>query len=419
MRIISSPIRHILLFTLLIGMLFLSSCDGFKRPYPNYVKLEPIAPIVTTDLIPVVENQKIIHKKLKVATLLPLTGKNKDLGGSMLNSIVLSLFENDKNNDIELVILDSSNIKKAATQIINQDITVVIGPIFSSSTQELKKELQGKKISVLSFSNNRDLINNDNVFLMGFLPEQQIDKISSYSISAGKDNFSIIAPNNRYGQIYATILQEMVRKKDGNFITSEFYSNTKKDLERAVAKVVKSYNSTSDKSQKNLTKEDKFYTNVILIPASGKTLSKITTLINKFNVDGRDIQILGNNSWDENSTLNDPNLIGGWFTSSDPAKYLDFEKRYYKSYQKFPTRMNSIGYDASLAVIKTLETLEERKLMPEDLINYQSANNGFDGIDGLFRFLPNGIVQRNFAILEVQNRKFEMIDSPSTMFFKY
>ncbi len=414
-------------FTILAISFFLSSCGSINFPLspqksPSQPQPERSAPIAQ----PNQPAPTIIHKKIKVAALLPLSGKNKDLGTAMLNSVVLSLFENDKNNDIELVIFDSKesadDTKKAINAIVAQNIKIVIGPIFSSDIEAISGVVDKNKMTILSFSNNQDLSNRGGVFLMGFLPEQQIERVSAYSIAAGKDSIAIIAPNNQYGLKFSKILREMVNRKDGNFIGSQFYTNQNKDLERAVFKVLNT-NTIPERlkstNSKDIKPEDRIYANSILIPESGRALSQIVALIKKLNVSERPIQIIGSSNWDDISTLNDPNLIGGWFVGADPTRYRDFEKRYYKIYNKFPPRISSIGYDAALAVIKTINNSNKRDLSPEDFISYQSPKNGFEGMDGLFRFLPNGIVQRNFAILEIGNGKFEMIDSPTTMFFKY
>ncbi len=429
------------IFAILACLSLLNSCEGSiiksafqatptKAPITNnQVQKSPVQNILTQNIqtqnIPIQKSQtdpKIIHKKVKVAALLPLSGKSKELGTAMLNSIILSLFENDKNNDVELVVFDSSDIKKAVGEITAQNIKTIIGPIFSSDVEAISSVAQSNQISVLSFSNNQDLSGKKGVFLMGFLPEQQVERISSYAISNGKDNFAILAPNNQYGQKFSSILKDMVKRKDGNFISGELYSNSSKDLEKAVSKVLSSYITSpnvKNKNRKNVKDGDKFYANAIIIPESGVVLSKIVALINKYNTSEREIQIIGSSNWDDISTLNDPNLIGGWLTSSSPEKYRDFEKRYYQIYNKFPPRISGIGYDAALAVIETIRKSGKRELSAEDFISYQSAKNGFVGIDGLFRFLPNGIVQRNFAMLEIKNGKFETIDSPSSMFFKY
>ena len=419
-------------FAILAFALLLSSCGGsilrsaFQNNPPekilsknNQAQKNPAQNITTPQSQ---SHPKIIQKKVKIAALVPLSGKSKDLGTAMLNSIILSLFENDKNNDVELIVFDSSDIKKAMEQIVTQNIKTIIGPIFSSDVEAIASTAQSNQINILSFSNNQDLAGQKGVFLMGFLPEQQIERVSSYSIANGKDNFAIIAPNNQYGQKFSSILKDMVTRKDGNFISGELYTNSTKDLEKAVSKVLSSYivaPNKQHKSAKNIKDDDKIYANAIVIPESGVALSKIVDLINKFNTSEREIQIIGSSNWDEISTLNDPNLIGGWFASSNPEKYHDFEKRYYQIYNKFPPRISGIGYDATIAVVESIKKSSKRELSAEDFINYQSSKNGFVGIEGLFRFLPNGIVQRNFAMLEIKNGKFEMIDSPTSMLFKY
>ncbi len=426
MRIIKSIFPKIFcakLFCVLAFSLLLSSCASqITRPTaPTKVVTIPMTPPQAT--VPTKPaTQKIIQKKVKVAALLPLSGKSKDLGTAMLNSVILSLFENDQNNDIELVVLDSADIKKSANEIISQKIKIVIGPIFSTDVEAFHDIVKNQQITILSFSNNQDLANKRNVFLMGFLPEQQIERITSYAIANGKENFAIIAPSNQYGQKFSEIFKEMVKRKDGNLVASELYLNSSKDLEKAISKAINSYLVSPDARglrKKNLQEEDKFYANVILVPESGPALAKIVNLVNRYNVSEREIQIVGSSNWDDISTLNDPNLIGGWFTSSDPIPYRDFEKRYYQIYNKFPPRISTIAYDATLAAIETVRKSSRRDVISEDFINYKSLKNGYVGIDGLFRFLPNGIVQRNFAILEVKNGRFEMIDSPSSMFFKY
>ncbi|MFT6077086.1 MAG: ABC-type branched-subunit amino acid transport system substrate-binding protein [Myxococcota bacterium] len=363
---------------------------------------------------------KIFKKKVKIAALLPLSGKHQELGTSLLNSITISLFENDRNNDIEIVVFDSSNIKKSAKDIISQNITTVIGPVFTSNVKSFSKKTIKEDITILSLSNNQDLIDIPNVFLMGFLPEQQIERITSYAISLQKNQFAIIAPRNEYGRRFAEIMDQMVSRKDGIMVTSQLYSNSNKDLERVVSKAVRSYLVTPDiEDSKETADEDKFYANTILIPESGAPLAKIVKLIKKYNNNERDIQIIGTSNWDSPKTAEESDLIGGWFTSSDPKEYRNFSKRYQKYYDKLPPRISTIAYDATLAVIVALNRTEKRELSAIDFVNFKSKKNGFVGIDGLFRFLPNGIVQRNYAILEIENGEFEMIDAPNEVFFQY
>jgi hypothetical protein len=175
----------------------------------------------------------------------------------------------------------------------------------------------------------------------------------------------------------------------------------------------------TEKNKEDITDEDKFYANVIFIPESGKKLTKISNLIKKHNKEEREIQIIGSSSWNNISTLNNPGLVGAWFASTSPDKYRNFEKRYYQIYKKFPPKVSSLGFDAIFAVSSTILASKNRVLSKYDFTNYASENNGFRGLDGLFRFLSNGLVQRNLAILEVQNGEFTIIDQPAQQFFQY
>ncbi len=367
-------------------------------------------------------------QKIKVGILLPLTGKNKELGQSLLNAATMSLFENDTNDDIELIVFDAKDNQFGAEAAIkdaaSREIKIIIGPVFSSSVEAIADKAKSEKMVVLSFSNNMDLANKEGIFLMGFTPEQQIEKIVSYSISRGKNNFSIIAPNNQYGIKITNIFKETIQSKDGNFIISEFYLNNK-ELEKTASRVVNAFvvperlsHREKKKADNGLKEGDKVYSDTILIPESGATLSKIVEAIKKSNVSERDFQLIGTNQWDEIATLNDPNLVGAWFPAPDFHEYRNFEKKYYKTYGKFPVRISSIAYDAIGAIISLAHQTGNGKLTVDDFINYSSAKNGFEGIDGLFRFLPNGIVQRNLAILEVDNSEFGIVESPS-IFLKY
>jgi hypothetical protein len=44
-----------------------------------------------------------------------------------------------------------------------------------------------------------------------------------------------------------------------------------------------------------------------------------------------------------------------------------------------------------------------------------TAANGFSGVDGIFRLLPSGLVERGLAVMEVRNRRFVVVSpAPAT-----
>ncbi len=376
-------------------------------------------------------------EKTKIALFFPISGKNSDLGMHLFNAAVLSLFENDTNHDIELILIDSKDTPQeslAAFQtIIDRKIKIVIGPIYSSAIDAIKERAKTNEITILSLSNNHQLAGNINdkggVFLSGFTIETQLDKIVSFSMKKNRTNFAILAPNNQYGHTVTNILKTIVDNRDGNFTASEVYDSNLKRLEKSVERIVNSFAVPSELAEgggNKLRKDFKAsevvrsYVQVIVVPETGKNLSKIAELIKKYNIEERDIKIVGTSEWDSLSTLNDPNLIGSYFAAPDAGNFHEFEKRYNTLYGNFPPRIASISYDLVAATAKLMQQKKTGDLKPSDFTSYENPPiNGFSGIDGLFRFLPNGLVQRNLAILEVKEDGFETVGKANSKLLRY
>jgi ABC-type branched-subunit amino acid transport system substrate-binding protein len=426
--------------------IFLFGCQSITDKLKNNEVVLVKEPIIKKVSEPMTHNQfqsqtlpsdKINEKKIKVALFVPLSGKNKELGFSLFNSATLSLFDNDVNHNIELVLIDSKDTPKesvkAFKEIIDRKIKIVIGPVFSSAVEAIAQDVIDNKITVISLSNNQELagkINNDGgIFLAGMLPEVQIDKVVSYSMAHGKLNFAIIAPSNQYGKTVNDVLKKIVRGRNGNLITSEFYDSSGKDIERVAENIVNSFSLSSrltdgkNKLKRDvvINESDRSYAQVIVIPESGKTLSKIVDAIKRKNIDERDFQLVGTSQWDDISSLNDTNLFGAWFVAPENEKFRNFERAYYQSFNKFPPRISSIVYDSVAAVVDISNRKKDQvTISMKDFINFNNPpKNGFEGIDGLFRFLPNGLVQRNLAVLKVGSGKFETVEKPVERFLKY
>jgi ABC-type branched-subunit amino acid transport system substrate-binding protein len=433
---------------LFIIFLVLCSCQEFTKKYSE-PKLPPIANNIDSSNISVPDDRGVFlnknlpviktdQKKVQVALFLPFSGKNKDLGFSLFNSATISLFYNDPNGIIELVLFDSKenpkDSEKVFKEIIDKKIKIVIGPIFSNSVEAIEKLARQHKITVISLSNNQNLINKidkeGGVFISGILPEIQIEKIVNYAISQGKLNFAIIAPSNQYGKTITELLKRFVRSKQGNFITSEFYDNNSKDLDRVVERVIDSFilpdNLAKAKKDKDLVINDydRIYPQVIMIPESGKIASKIISSIKKQNKEERDFQILGTSQWDDKSIF-DSNLINAWFPAPENEKFSDLENFYYNKYEKFPPRLASIVYDMIGLIAEITNRKQGQTPNLSDFINFKNGDkNGYQGVDGLFRFLPNGLTQRNLAVLKITTSSkagnwFETIDKPNDSFIEY
>jgi hypothetical protein len=101
--------------------------------------------------------------------------------------------------------------------------------------------------------------------------------------------------------------------------------------------------------------------------------------------------------WDEPDIGSDPALTGGWFAASPPDARVGFERQFAATYGREPPRLAALGYDAA-AFAAALAQQPAAQPFSRDAILGQP---GFIGADGLFRFRPDGLVERALAVLEV------------------
>lgn len=433
-------------FYLAALILFLNSCvpvEIIERATPQPPTQVEVPPTAIQERPPVIikpAEPVRTYGKLPVAVILPLSGKNAKIGQSMLNAINMSLFDNDQNNSVELSIFDDKSneysSKKIMDEIISKNIKLVIGPIFTNTIEAIAGIAAANDITLLSFSNNSSLANKKGVFLAGFAPEQEIDRITSYLIENGHTNFAVIAPNNQYGIRIAGTLRETADIKDANFISSQFYIDGTTDFSKTAATSLNSFiiskniqdyqddlNIIKDKGEREAKRQkiisnNKLYPDTILITESSNKVFDIAKEIQKNNVEGRDIKIIGTGYWNKDEILIDPVLNGAIFPAPDNQYFSKFKDRYLQTYNEDPTRISSIAYDITAFVIDLTKELKGNKPTANSIVNY-NGKKGYNGIDGTFRFLPNGMIERNLAIIEINGGEFHVIEKGSRSFLNY
>ena len=395
---------------------------------------QPYDDIVVSDLK---NNQE--GDKLSVALLLPLSGKAEKVGQIMLKAAQLSMF-NNKLNNIVIMPYDTKGTAFGAVEAINAAISdnadVVLGPLFTQSTKAILDIAEMNNLILISFSDNQNLIDtkHNNLYLMGLTPQQEIYRIISYLIDYENFyGFSAMFPNDVYGSIANNIFKDVIFRKDAKIVKSDFYAKNNKNLKKKVDNLL-STNSFREEVYKryeeeqalakaeglNLdvefkyTDEDKIYADALLLPDSGEELLKIGDYVAQYTGDHKPIMI-GTSKWLNNSLYSNENFNNTLFVAPNPNDYVNFENIYYSVYQEYPLRIASLAYDAITAIIESYAKAQNRENLKYALENYQ----GFEGINGKFRFLTNGLVERRLAIIKIIDGRFEIIDYNDEPFLKY
>ncbi len=338
----------------------------------------------------------------RVGLLLPLSGPYAGLGSSMLQAAEMGFFD-VADNEFVLLPRDTGGTPegaaRAAREVLAQNAALILGPLFAGSAAAVAPIARTRGVNVISFSTNPGVAG-DGVFVMGFLSRDQVSRVVGHSLASGLYRFAALVPNSPYGQQVVGEFQQAVVGQGGQLTRVEFYDPSLPDNSQVVRRLT------------SVTPDALPY-DAIMLPDGGQSLITIAPLLPYFDIDPGVVRFLGTGQWDAPGLGREPALVGGWFAAPDPASRAQFEARYQAVFGAAPPRLGTLAYDATtLAAV-----LAKRPGGPDFSLQALTVPDGFTGIDGLFRFNPDGRVERSLAVLEVRPDDMAVISPAAPTFF--
>ncbi len=321
-------------------------------------------------------------RPVRAALLLPLSGPSAGVGTAMLNAAQLALFDTAPEN-FTLLPLDTrgtpDGAAAAARHAVSEGVDVILGPLFSGDVKATGPIARQANLNVVSFSTDRTAAS-QGVFVLGFLPGPQVERVVSYARSQGMSRFGALLPNTEYGRAVSQAMQETLRRGGGTLVATEFYDPNANDLGQPVRAIAAQADSLD----------------AILLPDEGLRLRALASQLAVAGVDTTRVKLLGTMLWDDPRLGQEPALVGAWYPLPPSAQFMEFQSRYAQSFGSRPPRIASLAYDAT-----ALAAVLARRPNPDFSTASLTNPSGFAGIDGIFRLLPNGTAERGFAVLEV------------------
>src|SRR5437764_9518924 len=177
---------------------------------------------------------------VKVAILLPLSGANAEPGKAMLEAAQLALFTTG-NDRLTLVPRDTSGTPdgaaNAARSAIAEGAQLILGPLLAAEVDAVKPVAGQANVNVIAFSTATQLAGG-NVFLMGFVPRQEVVREVSFARERGLTRFAALAPNSQYGHLMAEALGEAVGAAGGTVVRTEFFDPRAADPAPAIQRLL-------------------------------------------------------------------------------------------------------------------------------------------------------------------------------------
>ena len=370
------------------GLIFLTGCEtlvpsGGRRPPPRTDTAPPSSASQQPGNVITADNSR--HK---VALLLPTTGENAEIGQSIANATTLALLDINASN-IRMTTYDTAKDPRAAAQrAVADGNSLILGPLLGDNVVTVAGVAQQRNIPFLSFSNDSGVAGR-NVFILGHLPSQSIDRVVRYAVSQGKTRIAGLVPQNVYGQRATGALNSTVRAAGGTLVGVQPYDRTSQSVDAAT---------------KALAAAGPF--DAVLIADTGRAAMAAAPLLRR-NGAGT-AQFLGTELWNTESALaGSIPMRGGIFASVSDDLYRQYADKYETRFGRMPFRLSSLGYDAVLLVANIAKDWKVGTPFP---VQRLTDPEGFIGIDGSFRLLPNGLNERNLEVQEIQSGRFVTID---------
>ena len=343
---------------------------------------------------------------VKVGLLVPLSGANAELGKAMLEAAQLALFTTGGDR-LTLVPRDTGGTAEgaanAARQAVSEGARLLLGPLLAAEVETVKPVAVEHKINIIAFSTATQLAGG-NVFLMGFLPRQEVAREVSFARERGLGRFAAFAPNTQYGHLMGDALRDLATASGGSATRIEYFDPRAADLGAAIQRFLGGGGAAP------ATNVD---FDALLLPEGGAQLKQIAHQLREAGLDTARVRLLGSGLWDDPAIAGEPALHGGWFAASPPEPRREFESRFQATYGHPAPRLASLAFDAAALAAVLAKNGGPDPFSQEAILN----PSGFTGVDGLFRFTPQGLVQRGLAVLEVQPQG-DIVVSPAPSSFR-
>ena len=302
----------------------------------------------------------LANEKIRIGLLVPLTGKNSEIGQSIIKSTRLAI--NTINNaSIEIIPKDTQSnpevTLKAAKELANSGIKIVIGPVFNESLIYLD-ELS--ELTFLALTNKNDNFSK-NIINAGINATSQLNAIKKFiELNEIKKTIFLTPDVSFKNEIEKAIsnskikiLENYIYNTDPTKLTKQIekitrYEIRKQNLEDEINRLEKSEQSNKELLIERLKKRDtlgsvKF--DSVVISDFDESLKSVTTSLLYTDITPKEKYFITLNQWFDESLLKETSSQPLYFPSANKDNYDEFSNEYFEKYNQYPNQLSFLSYD--------------------------------------------------------------------------
>ena len=302
----------------------------------------------------------LANEKIRIGLLVPLTGKNSEIGQSIIKSTRLAI--NTINNaSIEIIPKDTQSNPEvtlaAAKELANSGIKIVIGPVFNQSLIYLD-ELS--ELTFLALTNKNDNFSK-NIINAGINATSQLNAIKKFiELNEIKKTIFLTPDVGFKNEIEKAIsnskikiLENYIYNTDPTKLTKQIekitrYEIRKQNLEDEINRLEKSEQSNKELLIERLKKRDtlgsvKF--DSVVISDFDESLKSVTTSLLYTDITPKEKYFITLNQWFDESLLKETSSQPLYFPSANKDNYDEFSNEYFEKYNQYPNQLSFLSYD--------------------------------------------------------------------------
>ena len=357
-------------------------------------------------------------EKIKIGLLIPLTGKNSEIGRSIINSTRLAI--NKINNPlIEIIPKDTGsnpNITlRSAKELSELGIRLIIGPVFNENLEYLD-EL--KEINFLSLT-NKSAHNSTNIINAGINATSQLKAIKKFLELNKTKKTILLTPDVSYkNEIKRAVSNSKIKlsksyiySKDPTKLTSQIekitnYAIRKQNLEDEIIRLENSDENNKERLINKLKKKDTLGTvkfDSLIIADFDESLKSVTTSLLYTDISPKKKYFITLNQWFDKSLLEEASAQPLYFPSINKNNYEDFSIEYFEKFNKYPNELSFLSFDLVGLVYYLI--IQNNSIIDKEIF---TKKNFFKGKVGIFEIKDNKI-NHVLNFYKVENNEFKKI----------
>ena len=357
-------------------------------------------------------------EKIKIGLLVPLTGKNYEIGQSIIKSTRLAVNQiNDLS--IEIIPRDTASTPevtlRSAKELSQLGVKIVIGPVFNKSLIYLD-ELND--LTFLSLTNKSDY-GSQNIINAGINATSQLNAIKKFLELNEIKKTIFLTPNvsykNEIDQAISNskikLVERYIYSSKPTMLTNQIekitkYKKRKQNLADEITRLEESSENNKEQLIEELKKKDTLGSvgfDSIIIADFDEGLKSVTTSLFYTDISPKKKYFITLNQWFDESLLKETSSQPLYFPSANKNNYDDFSSKYFEKYNQYPNQLSFLSYDLVGLIYYLI--LKNNSIVDKKIFSKKTL---FKGKVGIFE-IKNNKINHILNFYKVENKKFKKI----------